>query len=171
MPHELIYFGHETLKKKANEIKNIDSGLIKLIDNMYNVMYKAKGVGLAAPQVDVSKRLIVLDISDSNKEDIVLELINPIIKEFSDRQVPYEEGCLSVPGINKDIVRPAEILVSTLNKDGKEIEFEANGMLARVIQHEVDHLNGILFIDRLEDFVRNELRSELKQIKKLNKRL
>jgi peptide deformylase len=167
LTHELIYYGHETLKNVAHDISNIDDGVIQLIDAMYNVMYRARGIGLAAPQVDESRRIIVLDIEE--KEGIKLELINPVIKSFSDEKEPYEEGCLSVPGISSEIVRPVGIFVSGLNRDGKEIELEAGGLLARVIQHEVDHLNGILFIDRLEDYVRSELRPELKQIKKLNR--
>jgi peptide deformylase len=119
--------------------------------------------------VDRSRRVVTLDIDD-NKKNIVMELINPVIKEFSKKEEPYEEGCLSVPGIMGEVVRPVEISVSALNRDGKEIEFEAKGLLARVIQHEVDHLNGILFVDHLEDYRRNELRSELKKIKKLNTR-
>jgi peptide deformylase len=169
MAHELVYYGHKILKKIAAEVVNIDGELIDLIDSMYNVMYRAKGLGLAAPQVDVSRRIFVLDIEDDNK-NISLALINPVIKEFSDKEVPYEEGCLSLPGIMAEVVRPAEILVSGLDRDGKEVEIEAGGLLARVTQHEVDHLNGILFIDHLEDYVRNELRSELKKVKKLNKR-
>ena len=167
--HELIYYGHETLKKVAEEVMNIDGGLIKLIDAMYNVMYRAKGIGLAAPQVDESRRIIILDLEE--RDNLTMELINPVIKSFSDTIEPYEEGCLSVPGLTGDIIRPVEILVSGINRDGKEVEFEADGLLSRVIQHEVDHLNGILFIDRLEDYARSELRPDLKQIKKLNRRL
>lgn len=169
MTHELIYYGHETLKKVAEEVMNIDGGLIKLIDAMYNVMYRAKGIGLAAPQVDESRRIIILDLEE--RDNLTMELINPVIKSFSDTIEPYEEGCLSVPGLTGDIIRPVEILVSGINRDGKEVEFEADGLLSRVIQHEVDHLNGILFIDRLEDYARSELRPDLKQIKKLNRRL
>jgi len=166
---DLVYYGHETLRKIAEEVSNIDGELIDFIDSMFNVMYRAKGLGLAAPQVDRSRRVVTLDIDD-NKKNIVMELINPVIREFSKKEEPYEEGCLSVPGIMGEVVRPVEISVSALNRDGKEIEFEAGGLLARVIQHEVDHLNGILFVDHLEDYRRNELRSELKKIKKLNKR-
>jgi peptide deformylase len=167
--HELIYYGHETLRRVAEEVANIDGKLIKLIDAMYNVMYRAKGIGLAAPQVDESRRVIVIDLDD--RGDVSMELINPVIKQVSDKQEPYEEGCLSVPGISGNVIRPVGILVSGVNRDGKEIELEADGMLARVIQHEVDHLNGVLFIDRLADFEKSELRPELKQIKKLNRRL
>ncbi|HOT45062.1 MAG TPA: peptide deformylase [Spirochaetota bacterium] len=169
MAIDLVYYGHETLRKIAEEVSNIDGELIDFIDSMFNVMYRAKGLGLAAPQVDRSRRVVTLDIDD-NKKNIVMELINPVIREFSKKEEPYEEGCLSVPGIMGEVVRPVEISVSALNRDGKEIEFEAGGLLARVIQHEVDHLNGILFVDHLEDYRRNELRSELKKIKKLNKR-
>ena len=168
MVHELIYYGHDTLKKVAREIMNIDGELLQLIDSMYNVMYRAKGIGLAAPQVDVSKRLFILDIENDNKQ-ITLEMLNPVIKEFSGKWESYEEGCLSVPGISKEVVRSVEILLSGVNRDGKEVELEAGGMLARVIQHEIDHLNGILFVDHLEDYMRKELRPELKKIKKMNR--
>jgi peptide deformylase len=169
MAHDLVYYGHKTLRQIAEDVMNVDGEVIELIDSMFNVMYKAKGLGLAAPQVDVSRRIVVLDIDD-DKKNISMELINPVIREFSEKEEPYEEGCLSLPGIMGDVVRPVEIVVSGLNRNGKEFEIEAGGLLARVIQHEVDHLNGILFIDHLEDFVRNELRPELKKVKKLNKR-
>ena len=171
--HELVFYGHETLKKVAKEVKDIDDELIRLMDTMFNVMYKEKGVGLAAPQVDESTRIIVMDVADDNnnkKKSRVLELINPVIDAFSDEVGPYDEGCLSVPGISREIIRPTGIQVKGTTRDGKEVSLELGGMLARVTQHEVDHLNGILFIDRLEDYVRNELRPELKKIKKLNKR-
>jgi peptide deformylase len=169
MAHELVYYGHKTLKKIAEEVFNVDGEVIDLIDSMYNVMYRSKGLGLAAPQVDVSKRIFVLDIED-DKKNISLALINPVIKEFSEKEEPYEEGCLSLPGIMAEVTRPVEILVSGLDRDGKEVRIEAGGLLARVVQHEIDHLNGIVFVDHLEDYIRNELRPELKKIKKLNKR-
>jgi peptide deformylase len=169
MAYELVYYGHSTLKKIAKEVVNIDGEVIDLIDSMYNVMYRSKGLGLAAPQVDVSRRIFVLDIED-DKKNISLALINPVIKEFSDQEIPYEEGCLSLPGIMAEVVRPAEVLVTGLDRDGKEVRIEAGGLLARVMQHEIDHLNGIVFVDHIEDYLRNELRPELKKIKKLNRR-
>jgi peptide deformylase len=169
MAIDLIYYGHDTLRKVAEEVMDINGELIDFIDSMFNVMYRAKGLGLAAPQVDRSRRVLTLDIDD-NKKNIVMEMINPVIREFSKKEEPYEEGCLSVPGIMADVIRPVEIAVTALDRDGREMELEAKGLLARVIQHEVDHLNGILFIDRIEDFKRNELRPELKKIKKLNKK-
>jgi peptide deformylase len=166
MTPSLVFFGNETLKSIAEEIINIDQDVISLIESMYKIMYRAKGIGLAAPQVDVSKRLIILDIEDSGGPS--LTLINPVIKESSDMTEPYEEGCLSVPGVNADIIRPSEVLVTGITPEGKETEIEASGLLARVLQHEIDHLNGILFIDYLESYERNELRPHLKKLKKLN---
>ncbi len=168
--HELVFYGHDTLKKVAEEVREIDEGLLHLIDTMFNVMYREKGVGLAAPQIDESLRIIAVDVADDKKKSQVLELINPVITAFSDELGPYEEGCLSVPGISEEIIRPTGIQVRGITRDGKEVSLELSGMMARVLQHEIDHLNGILFVDRLEDYVRNELRPELKRIKKLNKR-
>ena len=167
MGKSLVFYGHEALKKIADEISDIDGEVVKLIESMYNVMYGASGIGLAAPQVNVSKRVIVVDIGEKNGPPLML--INPVIKEVSDSQEPYEEGCLSIPGIMKEIIRPTVILVSGYDIEGNEIEIEAGGLLARVTPHEIDHLNGILFIDRLEDYQKKELRPELKKIKKLNK--
>jgi len=165
MKYNLVYYGNETLKSVAEEIRNIDGEIIDLIDSMNNIMHKEKGIGLAGPQVDVAKRIILVDI-----EEYKGALINPVVKEFSDGTEPYEEGCLSLPGIVSDIIRPSEILVSGVTPDGKEIEFEAEGLLARVLQHEIDHLNGKVFIDHLESYERNELRPYLKKIKKMNKK-
>jgi peptide deformylase len=163
----LVYYGNETLKAVAREVTNIDGAVVELIDSMYRIMYRAAGIGLAAPQVEVSERVIVIDIQEKNGPSF--PLINPVVKEFSDATEPYEEGCLSVPRIMRDVIRPVEILVQGYDIDGNEVEFEAGGLLARVLQHEIDHLDGILFIDRLEDHVRRELRPELKKIRKLNK--
>jgi len=169
--HEIIYYGHDTLRKVAEEIGDVNGEIISLIDSMYNVMYRSKGIGLAAPQVDVSKRLFILDISEEEGgRGVSLELINPVIMESSEQEGPYNEGCLSVPGIWEEVTRPLEILVAGVDREGNEVEYEAKGLLARVMQHEIDHLNGILFIDRIEDYIRSELRPELKKIKKLNRR-
>jgi len=167
MSIDLVYYGNSTLKCVAEEIKNIDEITMKLADSMFEVMHRACGVGLAAPQVDVSKRLIVFDYENYNGP--VKALVNPCIKESSPAKVPYDEGCLSIPGISREIVRPAGVLVSGVSLDGKEVEFEAYGLTARILQHEIDHLNGIVFIDYLEDYVRKELLPQLKKIKKMNK--
>jgi peptide deformylase len=167
MKYKLVYYGSETLRSVADQVKNINGEVNELINSMYNVMYKEKGIGLAAPQVDVSKRLIVIDLE--SYDGPALTIINPVIKEFSSGEVPYEEGCLSLPGISKEIIRPEKILLTGVTPDEKEIELEAEGLLARVLQHEIDHLNGKVFIDHLEDYIRKELKPQLKKIKKMNR--
>lgn len=132
MSYRLVYYGNETLKKIAKEILNIDEETIDLVESMFNVMYRAQGIGLAAPQVDVSKRVIVVDIEEKNGP--CLALINPVIKESSSETNPYEEGCLSLPGILKEVTRPSEILVKALTPDEREVEFEASGLLASVFK-------------------------------------
>jgi len=167
MSYHIVYYGNETLRQVAEEVSNIDQEVIDLIDVMFNIMYKERGMGLAAPQVDVSRRILGIDLE--SYKGPVMALVNPQIVETSDDLVAYEEGCLSVPGIMRDIDRPSKILVKGITPDEKEVEFEADGLLARVLQHEIDHLNGTLFIDHLESFERNELRKNLKKIKKMNK--
>ena len=167
MNYNLIYYGNKLLEEPAKEVANIDGSLAGLIDSMYKIMYKANGIGLAAPQIGLSSRIIVIDTKEDGSSPIAV--INPVIKQKSDSLIIYEEGCLSLPGIMFDVKRPEKILVSGLDLNAKEIEIEAKGLLARVFQHEIDHLNGVLFIDYIEQHVRNEFRSELKRIKKLNK--
>ncbi|MDR3238193.1 MAG: peptide deformylase [Spirochaetia bacterium] len=167
MEHQLVYFGNKTLKETAHEVANVDSGISDIIDLMFKIMYKANGIGLAAPQIGLSSRIIVIDTRE--KDGSPLALINPVIKEKSNTQVEYEEGCLSLPGIMADVTRPERVLVTGLDLSGKEAAIEASGLLARVFQHEIDHLNGILFIDHIEDDQRSELKYQLKKIKKLNK--
>lgn len=168
MSHSLVYYGNQTLAEVAERVENIDDSIISIVDEMFDIMYKEKGIGLAAPQINLGKRIVVIDIGDDKKSQVAL--INPEIKEFSDKTEPYEEGCLSLPNLLADVIRPTEILVKGITPKGKEVEFEASGLLARVFQHEVDHLDGILFIDRLEKYIKDEFRSELKKIKKLNKK-
>ena len=167
MSYKLVYYGNDTLRGVADELNNIDQEIVDLIDTMYNIMYKERGVGLAGPQVDVSKRIITIDTEDYNGKK--LTLINPEIISKSEDIVPFEEGCLSLPGISREILRPSQITVKGVTADEKEVIIDADGLLARVLQHEIDHLNGIVFIDHLEDHLRKELRAELKKIKKLNK--
>jgi peptide deformylase len=167
MALDIVYYGNETLKTVADEVKNIDGVVVNLVDSMFDSMYRARGIGLAAPQVDIARRIVIIDTQERGVPP--LALINPVIKESSRDTEPYEEGCLSVPGIMRDVIRPTMIHVAAVSLDGEEFEFEAGGLTARVIQHEVDHLNGILFVDRLDSFIRNELRAELKRIKKLNR--
>jgi peptide deformylase len=167
MSYNLVYYGNETLAAVAEPVDNIDGTIASLIDDMFKIMHREIGIGLAAPQIDLGKRVIVVDTGEG--PGTKMALVNPVIKEKSESTEPFDEGCLSLPGINADVTRPSSILISGFNRDGKEVEFEADGLIARVLQHEVDHLDGIVFVDRIEKYRRDELRSQLKRIKKMNR--
>lgn len=140
--YKIVEVGDELLKEKAKAVPKITANILKLLDNMADTMYHARGVGLAAPQIGVSKRVIVVDVGEG-----LLELINPEILSFSGQETD-SEGCLSIPGLMGDVTRASEIEVKGLDRHGKECLFKAGGFLARVLQHEIDHLEGVLFIDR-----------------------
>ena len=135
--------GDPTLRKKSRKIEKIDERLITLIEDMIETMYDANGVGLAAPQVGILKRVIVIDIGDG-----IIELINPEIIKVSGEQTDVE-GCLSVPGVNGDVSRPQKVKVRGLDRKGNMVEMEGEGLLARAFCHETDHLEGILFTDKV----------------------
>jgi len=141
------------LKQKASPVTTLDGDLQKLIDDMIETMYAAPGVGLAAPQVGVSKRLAVIDISTKGTEMPLLVLINPVflLKEGS---IEFEEGCLSLPEYTAKIERAEKVVVRTADRKGKEFEIEAEGLLAIALQHEIDHLDGLLLIDRISPIKR-----------------
>lgn len=138
-------YGDDILRKKCREVDEIDKRLLTLIEDMKETMEDADGVGLAAPQVGILKRLFVIDIGEGT-----LVFINPEIIETSGSQTD-EEGCLSLPGELKEVVRPNYVKARALNEKGEEFEIEAEELLARAILHEYDHLNGTLFIDRVKD--------------------
>jgi len=133
---------HEVLKAKSEPVTNINAGVLRVLDNMKDTLYAFDGVGLAAPQIGISRRIIVVDIGDN-----LLELINPQIISSSG-ECSGREGCLSLPGIVAMVNRPANVTVKALNRNGEEIEIEADDLLARALQHEIDHLDGILITDR-----------------------
>ena len=138
-----------TLRKKCEPLEKVDSEIKKLMDDMLETMYVAPGIGLAAVQVGILKRLVVIDISKGEEEKKPLFLINPQIIHRSKKTSIYEEGCLSLPGQFAEIERPAECTLKYIDYNGKEKELKADCLLATCVQHEVDHLNGILFIDYL----------------------
>lgn len=166
MDLKIVYYGDEILRGVAHEIMNIDGTVRMFIENMFRIMYKSRGIGLAAPQVAEPSRIITIDVDDGKTRP--LALINPVIREVSKETLSLDEGCLSLPGLEASVIRPSKIVVTGLSPDEKEIKIEAEGMLARVLQHEIDHLNGILFVDHLEDFVRNEMRPQLKKIRRMS---
>lgn len=137
--------GDPTLRKKSRKVDNINDRILILIDDMIETMYKADGVGLAAPQVGVLKRIVVLDIGEG-----IIVLINPEIIEEKGEQIETE-GCLSIPGISGEVKRPEHVKVRGLDRKGKIIEIQGSNLLARAICHEVDHLDGVLFTDKVVD--------------------
>ena len=158
------------LRKESAPIEKVDNDLRKLLDDMLETMYAAPGIGLAAVQIGILKRLIVIDISKDKEKKNPLFLINPEIVSKSKNTSIYEEGCLSLPGHFAEIERPAECQINFLDYNGKKKEITAKGLLSTCIQHEVDHLNGILFIDYLSKLKKDMIIKKLvKHKKELNK--
>ena len=149
-------FGDPVLKARSREIEKIDGGVARLVDTMYQTMYEALGLGLAAPQVGVQQRLFTYDVGDGPTA-----IVNPEIVETSG-ELAYEEGCLSVPGLRFEIVRPKVVTLRGLDLDGDEVVIEGDDMLGRVFLHEIDHLDGVLLLDRLDP---GERRRALKAIR------
>ncbi len=150
---EIRKYPDKILKQKASPVAAIDWDLQKLIDDMIETMYAAPGVGLAAPQVGVSKRLAVIDISTKGTEMPLLVLINPVFL-LREGSIEFEEGCLSLPEYTAKIERAEKVVVRATDRKGKEIEIEGEGLLAVALQHEIDHLDGILLIDRVSQIKR-----------------
>ena len=157
----ILKFPDARLRTVAKPVERIDSAIKKLIDDMLQTMYEAAGIGLAATQVNVHKRIVVIDLEQEAKNPIIL--INPTIQVLDDLVCPTEEGCLSVPGFTEIVNRPKHILVNALNKKGAAFEFEPNGLLAVCIQHEIDHLNGKLFVDYLSPLKHKRLKKKLEK--------
>ena len=159
------------LRKKCEPLEKVDKEIKKLMDDMLETMYAAPGIGLAAIQVGILKRLIVIDISKAEEKKSPIFLINPEILFRSKKTSIYEEGCLSLPGQFAEIERPSECTLKYIDYDGKEKELKAKGLLATCIQHEVDHLNGILFIDYLSKLKKDMIIKKLVKHKKEIKRI
>ena len=158
------------LRKKSEFLGKVNDEIRKLLDDMLETMYAAPGIGLAAVQVGILKRIIVIDISKDEEKKSPIFLINPEIISRSKKTSVYEEGCLSLPGHFAEIERPAECQVKFIDYDGKKKELAAEGLLATCIQHEVDHLNGVLFIDYLSKLKKDMIVKKLiKQKKEFNK--
>ncbi|PLX70893.1 MAG: peptide deformylase [Denitrovibrio sp.] len=155
-------FPDKVLRKKAEPVIEFNDELKLLLDNMMETMRANSGVGLAAPQVAVSKRILVIDTTQAEEEGSLLRVINPEIISEEGEQLG-EEGCLSVPGEYEPIRRAEKIILKAQDENGKEFTLEAEAFLARVIQHEIDHLNGVLFIDRLPSYKRDTLKKAIKR--------
>ena len=150
---EIVRYPDPFLKTHAEKVESVDDSVRKLIDDMVETMYYARGIGLASVQVGDPRRVVVLDVPDEDEKERakgknLMALVNPEIV-YAEGETIYEEGCLSVPGITADVERAARVRVKALDRDGKPFEIEAEGLLAIALQHEIDHINGVLFIDRL----------------------
>lgn len=158
MAYDIRTYGDPVLTSKAEPVENIDGKLIRLSQAMLQAMYRAPGLGLAAPQIGVQRQIMVYDIDDNPTT-----LINPRIVESRGEWV-YDEGCLSIPGLYVELLRPKEVLLEALDINGNEIQIEADELLARLFQHEMDHLNGVLMFDRMTPDQREEALVEYRRI-------
>ena len=154
---DIIVLPDKRLRLKSKPVGGIDGNTRKLVEDMFETMYKAPGIGLAAIQVGVPVRLVVMDLSKKETETEPRVFVNPEILSPSEEKSTYEEGCLSIPDVHEDVERPARVKVKYLDLDGKAHEEDADGLFATCIQHEVDHLNGVLFIDHISKLKRDRI--------------
>lgn len=158
---KIIYYGDPVLREVSKEVTEVTDEIRKILDEMVETMREESGVGLAANQVGLTQRFFVCEV-----EGNVKKIINPEITEFSEEEIEMEEGCLSIPGIYKRVKRPEKIKVKYIDEKGETVEAELGGIWARVFQHELDHLNGVLFIDKLSPLNKRLITKRLAQIKK-----
>ncbi|MDX1494428.1 MAG: peptide deformylase [Longimicrobiales bacterium] len=162
---EIVLMGDPVLRQTADEVVDFDDELQALVRDMFETMYHAEGIGLAAPQIGLSKRIIVVDLrAQEGEEPRKVAVINPVVVWQSDETEKESEGCLSIPGLEELVNRPASVRVEGKDPEGKDLVVEADGLFARALQHEIDHVNGILFLDRVSPLKRKML---LKKWKKL----
>ena len=157
----ILEFPDPRLRTIAKAVERVDDDLRQLIDDMFETMYDAPGIGLAATQVNVHKRLVVMDLSEDKNEPMVF--INPEFESLNDEVDQYQEGCLSVPGFYENVDRPQKVKIKALDRDGQPFELIAEGLLAVCIQHECDHLNGKLFVDYLSTLKRDRIKKKLEK--------
>lgn len=162
----ILEFPDERLRKKAEPVQAVDAQVRSLVDDMVQTMYESKGVGLAATQVNIHKRIVVIDVSEAKDQPMCL--INPEIIAQSGSE-EGEEGCLSVPGFFENVTRAAAVKIRALNREGQSFELEADGLLAVCIQHEMDHLDGKLFVDYLSPLKKQRIRKKLEKLHKLDR--
>jgi len=155
---DILEFPDPRLRTKAKAVKNVNNGIRKLVDDMLETMYEAPGIGLAATQVNVHQRIVVIDISEEKNQPLVL--INPTYKVIEGEQ-EYDEGCLSVPGYYESVTRSEKILLNATDRDGNTFEMQCDELLAICVQHEIDHLNGILFVDHISKLKRERIKAKL----------
>ncbi|RTR02010.1 peptide deformylase [Halomonas nitroreducens] len=161
----ILEFPDERLRTKAVAVETVDDEVRQLVDDMLETMYDAQGIGLAATQVDVHRRVIVMDVSDDRSTPLVL--VNPTYTAIGDEREPMQEGCLSIPEYYADVPRALKVQLKALDRDGQPYELEAEGLLAHCIQHECDHLEGVLFVDYLSPLKRDRVMKKMQKRHKL----
>ncbi len=161
---QILEFPDPRLRTVAEPVTTFDDNLKQLIDNMFETMYEAQGIGLAATQVNIHKRLLVIDLSENKDSPQIF--INPELEIIDDELSEYDEGCLSVPGFYETVCRPKMVRICAQDADGNAFELQASGLLATCVQHEIDHLNGKLFVDYLSALKRTRIRNKLEKEQK-----
>lgn len=162
MVMEIVIYGDNVLRNKSERVEDINDGIRELIDTMVETMHEAKGVGLAAPQIGKNLKIFVIEVEEGR----VRKVINPEFLELSDEIEEKDEGCLSVPGIYQKVKRSKRVKVRYQDEKGKEVIEEAEGLLARAFQHEYDHLEGVLFVDKVSPIAKRLIKSKLKKLKR-----
>ncbi len=157
---EIIHYPHPTLRHNSKTIRRIDRELQSAVREMFELMYDARGIGLAANQVDLPLQMFILNVSGEPDNGEELVFVNPVVDQPKGSQVS-EEGCLSIPGVHADVNRPSQVHIMAYDLAGNEIDMVVDGLLARVIQHEYDHLHGVLFVDRISDSAKKQIAQEL----------
>ncbi|MCS2608386.1 peptide deformylase [Halomonas dongshanensis] len=162
----ILEFPDERLRTKALPVENVDADVQQLVDDMLETMYDARGIGLAATQIDVHRRVVVMDVSEDGASPLVL--INPRYTPIGEEKEPLSEGCLSIPEYYAEVPRFLKVRLNALDRDGKPYELEADGLLAHCIQHEYDHLEGVLFVDYLSPLKRDRVMKKMQKRHKQN---
>lgn len=157
----ILEFPDKRLRTIATPVETVDDEIRQIIDDMFETMYDAPGIGLAATQVDIHKQIVVIDVSEDKNEPLVF--INPRVEVLDGDPESMQEGCLSVPGFYEEVTRTAHVKIQAVDRNGDDFEMEATGLLAVCIQHELDHLNGKLFVDYLSPLKRNRIKSKLEK--------
>lgn len=167
----ITLYGDKILRKKTEKVSDVDMDIIKLIKDMFETLRNASGIGLAANQVGADKQIFIVDLSamEDYEESKPMVFINPIIEKFSEEKIVMEEGCLSIPDVRSEVERPKNVVIKYLDTNMREQELEADKLFARVIQHEFDHLQGVLFIDRITDEAKKKMKKDLNKIKQRKK--
>lgn len=167
--NDIRIYPDPVLRKVSDPAQEVDDNIRALIKDMFRIMDEAGGIGLAAPQIGVPKRIITVSLNEKNFER--LALIDPVIEHSSEATDVMEEGCLSIPGVNAVVERPSKVVVRGVARSGRLVEISASNLLARVLQHEIDHLNGVLFIDRLGMQEKKRVESDLMELVNQNSRI